>query len=197
MNYVIRGKIASYPKRSSLIAPFQPELIEELQTYIPKTFQKQLTYDKVIVRIESKQKANPKLFEMATNNRSTYENDGDLIQLSIMEKILKIYQTTNPSIMAVSMIAYFILMIQFFRKKSRFQNYKKIFVLNGLLCLYLTRIITVAYVAATEYESAIEKCQYLANSYPVQSLFSILAIVFMVQNVMKHRKNEQKREEEI
>lgn len=117
MNYVIHGKIESYPKRSSLIAPFQPELLEELYKYVPKAFKVQLTYENVLVRISSKEGVSTKLFEGITNNKATYENNGDLIQVYIMEFILKIYQIMNPIIMTISIVCYLWIMIKFFRKK--------------------------------------------------------------------------------
>ena len=187
MNYVIHGKIESYPKRSSLLPPFQTELLEEVYEYIPKAFKVQLTYENVLVRIPKNNEMD--LYEYITNNKATYENNGDLIQVSIMENILKIYQVTNPMIMAISVVCYLIIMISFFRKKYRFQNYKQVILLNACLCIYLVRNLMVGYVAATAYKGAIHKCQYLAPSYPVQTIFSVLVIVFIIQMIIEHRKN--------
>ena len=54
MNYVIHGKIESYPKRSSLVGPFHKELFEELYQCTLKTFRVQLTYENVLVTIPNK-----------------------------------------------------------------------------------------------------------------------------------------------
>ena len=68
-------------------------------------------------------------------------------------------------------------MILLFIKRYRKKYYKEIILINGLLGIYLIRIITISIIAATEYSSAIRKTQYLALTYPVQSLFSLLSII--------------------
>jgi len=173
-----------YPKRSSLIAPFQPVLIEEIVKYVPKAFKVQITYENVLVEIPHKDNAYVTLHEYITNNKSYY--DGDYyFELSLMKNILKVYQLINPIIMVISIICYVIIMFKFFIKKERFKNYKQVIILNALLYLFLSRNLVVGLVASMEYESAVAKCQYLASSYPVQTIFSVLAIIFLVQNFKK------------
>ncbi len=69
-------------------------------------------------------------------------------------------------------------------KKYRNKYYKEIILINGVLCIYLIRVVSVGIVAATEYESAINKTQYLAPSYPVQSLFSLLSIIAFINIII-------------
>lgn len=192
---MIHGKIASYPKRSSLTAPFNKELLEEVVVYIPKAFQVQLTYENVIVKIIRNQRGDMETFEQITGNRTSYETENS-IQLTIMELILKLYQILNPIIMGSAILCYVVIMIRFFSKKYRLENDKEIIVMNGLLYLYIARITVVGFVAATEYQSAIAKCQYLASAYPIQSIFSIVCIVFVIQEMLQYRKKKVESKEE-
>jgi len=96
-----------------------------------------------------------------------------------MNFILRIYQNINIYLMIISIVLYTILIVKFF--KTNFKNYKEIIVLSALFCLYIVRILAVAFVAATEYKSAINKCQYLSCCYVIQSLFTILAIIFFLK----------------
>ena len=182
-------KIECNKKRSSLIAPFQEELKEELIVYLPKTFETQLTYNYVYVRIPdiSKKYENirysfAQFYSDITYNKVGYtKKELNSLNMKLMQLILKIFQNINYLLFLISIIFYIFMMIVFFRKRTRFKYYKETFLINGLLCIYLSRIFVVGYVAATEYESAIAKCQYLAPSYPIQSMFSILTIIFSLQ----------------
>lgn len=173
--------IKSKPKRSSLIAPLYAECIEELYKYIPKAFYNEALYKNILVEIPNIKKA-PKSFLNITRNKEIYNYEKDQININIMQIILILYKIINPILLISSIIFYIILMKRFFKKESRFENYKMIIFLNGILCIYLLRVGTVGYVAATEYYSAIEgKCQYLAASYPLQSMFSILSIYLFIE----------------
>ncbi len=186
-------KIECLPKRSSLIAPFQKELVEEIQEYIPKTFETQLNYQYVYVQIpglkeklRSKKEGLKSNYVSITYNKLEYTNqDLNSVNLKMMKLILNIFTKFNYLIFMVSLVFYLIIMIIFFLSKTRFKYYKLTLLINGLLCLYLSRIVVVGYVAATEYESAISKCQYLAPSYSIQSMFSILCIIFGTQILYK------------
>ncbi len=186
-------KIDCLPKRSSLIAPFQKELVEEIQKYIPKTFRTQLNYQYVYVQIpglkkelKSKKEGLKRNYVSITYNKLEYTNrDLNSTNLKIMKFILSIFTKFNYLIFMISLVFYLIIMIIFFLPKTRFKYYKLTLLINGLLCLYLSRIVVVGYVAAAEYESAILKCQYLAPSYPIQSMFSVLCIIFGIQILCK------------
>ena len=179
-------------KRSSLIAPIYPETIEELKIFIPKTFSYQITYKNVLVEIPPSRKANTTQFTRVTHNEAKY-NSKDKYNISFMNSILKIYSKINPYIMIISLISYIFIMIRFFKKEIRKNYYKQVILLNGILAIYLIRIATIAFVGAHEYTSVINKCQYLAPTYPVQSLFSVLAIIFAIEqltNIKKEIKND-------
>lgn len=180
-------KLECHPKRSSLVAPLQKESIPELIKYIPKTFDTQLKYKNVYVRIpDSNKKVNVSYYEKITFNKAFYNsNDLNSNRMGIMQFILLIYQKINYILFVISLFFYVFNMIVFFLPKIHFKNYKEILLLNGLLCIYLIRIFVVGFVAATEYESAINKCQYLASIYPIQSIFSILNIIFGVKFLIK------------
>ncbi len=189
-------QIDCFPKRSSLIAPFQKDLIEELENYVPKTFNVQLNYTNVFVEIPSLKKelqgseeALKRLFGNVTYNKIEYTaKDLKSVNLKVMKIILSIFQKTNYLLFMISLIFYIFIMIVFFKPHTRFKYYKQTLLLNGLLCIYLARVVVVAYVAATEYESAIDKCQYLSPCYAIQSLFSILCIIFAIQIFCKEIK---------
>lgn len=173
------NKLSCYSKRSSLTAPFIKEEYSEFAKYVPKTFITQLNYSNVYVKIPNKNKTN-RLFNKVTLNKDYYtKEDLKSIRLKVMNLILKIYQNVNIYLMIISLVLYTILIVKFF--KSNFKNYKEIIILSALFCLYIIRIVAVAFVAATEYKSAINKCQYLSCCYVIQSLFTILTIIFFLK----------------
>ncbi len=177
------------PKRSSVVAPYYKVYNDNLITYIPEAFKVQANYKYVNVVIPIV-KDNISVFTYyadITNNKLFY-SDSDLnsLNMKIMNILLAIYAAVNPILMAISIICYLLLMILFFAYKTYTSDYKKIIILNGLLSLYLIRVVMIGYIAATEYTSAIRKCQYLACSYPIQSVFSILAILF-VASILKNK----------
>ena len=110
-----------------------------------------------------------------------------------MNSILQVYKALNPPIMIISIICYMFIMIRFFNKENKFKYYKQIILVNGILGIYILRIGTIAFVGAAEYTSALNKCQYLAPTYPVQSLFSILVIIFVIEQIKKSKKQSSKR----
>ena len=189
-------KLECLPKRSSLLAPLHKSLIDNLFEYIPKAFATQITYKYVDAHISKKydDAAIPKLFyqyQTLTNNKLMYsEKDLKSINMKIMEIIAKIYSLLNPVLFVISLLCYIIIMVMFFVKKLYSTQYKQVILLNGLLAIYLMRVGLVGYIAATEYKSAIMKCQYLACSYPVQSLFILLAIVSMFNLFKEYTKKE-------
>ena len=91
--------------------------------------------------------------------------------------------------MIISIISYIFIMIRFFNKKYKYKYYKQIILINGILGIYILRIGTIAFVGAAEYTSVLDKCQYLAPTYPVQSLFSILTIIFSIEQIKEMKKN--------
>ena len=184
-------KIECKSKRSSLIAPIYPETIEELKVYIPKTFLYQITYKNVLVEIPTRKSSNS-LYEKITYNKTQYDSK-DKYKISIMNSILQVYKALNPPIMIISIICYMFIMIRFFNKENKFKYYKQIILVNGILGIYILRIGTIAFVGAAEYTSALNKCQYLAPTYPVQSLFSILVIIFVIEQIKKSKKQSSKR----
>lgn len=172
-------------KRSSLIAPIYPETIEELKIYIPKTFYYQITYKRVLVEI-TQRNTDPRMYLKITNNKIRYENK---YKLYIMKGILQIYKILNPVVMIISTVFFLFIMIKVIKDKNFLKNYyKQIILLNGIFGLYILRIGTVAFVGAAEYTTALDKCQYLAPTYPVQSLFSILSIIFFIQLIKDNKK---------
>ncbi len=180
------NKIECLSKRSSLVAPFQDDLKEELIKDIPKAFTTQLNYENVNVRIpdvkeEYKNFINEytKFYGTLTYNKIGYtKQELNSVNMKLMKSILLIFQKGNFIIFVISLAFYIFIIIMFLIPKTKFKYYKEAYLLSGLLCIYLARIVVVGYVAATEYESAIEKCQYLSPVYPIQSMLSFLAIIF-------------------
>ena len=170
-----------------MIAPIYPETIDELIKYIPKTFITQITYKNVLVEFKNKNISVEK-FEKITHNKVSY-NSNDKYKISIMKFILKIYKSVNPIVMVFSLISYLFIMIRFFIDKKK-KNSKEIILVNGVLGMYLIRMGTIAFIAASEYTSVIEKCQYLAPTYPIQSLFSLLVIYFAIKEIKNIHKDK-------
>lgn len=190
-NLCDKKKIECRSKRSSLIAPIYPETIEELKIFIPKTFYYQITYKNVLVEIPTR-KVSKKQFEKITHNKAEYDSK-DKFKIVIMKKILKLYKVSNPILMIASIICYFFIMIRFLNKNNRIKYYKEIILINGVLGVYLLRIGTIAFVGAAEYTSVLDKCQYLAPTYPIQSLFSLLTIIFATKQIIEMKNKSHNR----
>ncbi len=185
------NKIECLPKRSSLVAPFQDDLKEEIIKDIPRAFITQLNYENVNVRIPDIKENYmylkdyfAKYYGELTHNKIGYTNQElKSINMKLMKFILLIFQKSNYIIFIVSLAFYIFIIVMFFIPKTKFKYYKEVLLLSGLLCIYLARIVVVGYVAATEYESAIAKCQYLSPAFAIQSMFSVLAIIFGIKIV--------------
>ena len=184
-------KLKCTKERSSLVAPFQKELLVEVKKYIPKSFIIQTTYKTMQVEIKHpiKDKTNIKKYENITKNRIYYTKN-NMIIINIMKIILTLFQLLNPVFFIISLFLYFFFSIKVIGNKINISKYyKQLLILNGLLYLYIIRVIMIGYIAATEYQSALDKCQYLSPTYTIQSLFIILTIFFTIE-LLKDNKHK-------
>ncbi len=171
---------------SSLIAPIKKDAILELKKYIPAAFIVQATYDNMDVRIPVIKPLDNNFLQMTYNQYTYTSKQLHSWRLGIMEYILFLFQKVNPYFLIISIICYIILMIMAFF--NHFRYYNEIILINALLMLYLIRVISIGFIAATQYSSAIGKAQYLGPSYLIQSLFSILVILTLIKNFKEYRK---------
>ena len=168
------NKLDCYPKRSSLVAPINKELYNEILIYIPKSFITQITYDKIQVKWNNKQQN--KFINKVTKDNLEYKNKND-IRITLMNFLLNVYKIINPIIFTISLVYLILIIIYMIINKCIKKYYNYIILILGLSFLYLLRIFAVGIVAATEYTSALDKAQYLSSIYNIQLLLSMIIIV--------------------
>ena len=180
-------KLECYPKRSSLIAPINGEMIKEYINYIPKTLYTQLTYERVLVTWDQKTNYIDKYLDL-TLDSFTYDNDGYEIQITLMKTILLIYQLLNPALFVLSMILFIKILIKYIKKETK--DYRWLLLISSVFFLYALRLAVVCFVASCEYSEAILKAQYLAPSFILGLLFSLLVIIISRKLKVKMNKVE-------
>ena len=119
----------------------------------------------------------------------TYNGTENQNRLNALKQIKNIYIKINPIMFKISLICVIGLIICSIINHNKIYN--EILILLGLAGLYLCRIFIITFTYITMYTDALNT-MYLANTYGVQILFSLLAIIFFVQNIRK--KNDQNQE---
>ena len=119
----------------------------------------------------------------------TYNGTENQNRLNALKQIKNIYIKINPIMFKISLICVIGLIICSIINHNKIYN--EILILLGLAGLYLCRIFIITFTYITMYTDALYT-MYLANTYGVQILFSLLAIIFFVQNIKK--KNDQNQE---
>ena len=119
----------------------------------------------------------------------TYNGTENQNRLNALKQIKNIYIKINPIIFKISLICVIGLIICSIINHNKIYN--EILILLGLAGLYLCRIFIITFTYITMYTDALNT-MYLANTYGLQILFSLLAIIFFVQNIKK--KNDQNQE---
>lgn len=112
----------------------------------------------------------------------TYNGTENQNRLNALKQIKNIYIKINPIIFKISLICVIGLIICSIINHNKIYN--EILILLGLAGLYLCRIFIITFTYITMYTDALNT-MYLANTYGVQILFSLLAIIFFVQNIKK------------
>ncbi len=109
-------------------------------------------------------------------------------KINILEQINIIYKNINPILFKISLICVIGLIICSIINHNKIYN--EILILLGIAGLYLCRIFIITFTYVTMYTDALNT-MYLANTYGLQILFSLLAIIFFIQNVKKKSNNKQ------
>lgn len=112
----------------------------------------------------------------------TYNGTENQNRLNALKQIKNIYIKINPIMFKISLICVIGLIICSIINHNKIYN--EILILLGLAGLYLCRIFIITFTYITMYTDALNT-MYLANTYGVQILFSLLAIIFFVQNIRK------------
>ena len=112
----------------------------------------------------------------------TYNGTENQNRLNALKQIKNIYIKINPIMFKISLICVIGLIICSIINHNKIYN--EILILLGLAGLYLCRIFIITFTYITMYTDALNT-MYLANTYGVQILFSLLAIIFFVQNIKK------------
>ena len=114
----------------------------------------------------------------------TYNGTENQNRLNALKQIKNIYIKINPIMFKISLICVIGLIICSIINHNKIYN--EILILLGLAGLYLCRIFIITFTYITMYTDALNT-MYLANTYGVQILFSLLAIIFFVQNIRKKK----------
>lgn len=186
------GQLDALPKRSTLTAPFYSALWDDIMEYIPLAFRAEAAYDYIDVRIPVKVE-DPlaySRFQRITGNSLVYgEGATETVNMKLMEGMLGLYRALNPALLILSLVCYGFLAAVFFKKKLYAQWHGRLLLLSGLFALYVVRAVMVGYIAATAYTAAVFANRYISCIYPVQGLFSMLAILFAAQYLLERRKS--------
>ena len=111
-----------------------------------------------------------------------YSGTENKIKLQVLKQIKNIYANVNPIIFKISLICVIGLILCSIINHNKIYN--EILILLGLMGLYLCRIFIITFTYTTMYTEALNT-MYLANTYGIQILFSMLAIIFFIQNIKK------------
>lgn len=120
------------------------------------------------------------------DSKSAYKGSENVSKLNILKHIKNIYEKINEKIFFVSIFCMLGLIVYAIIKHKSIYN--EILILLGLLGIYLCRIFIITFTYVTMYTEALNT-MYLANTYAVQMLFSLLAIIFFAQNLKKTKTN--------
>lgn len=177
-------------KRSGLTTPFStsyiPDLISEfINTIDYQTNFKGLKFDMTRVLKMKSEELEP-IFAKITRNKLEINHEEltsfDKARISILNGIYWLYKQSNPVIFYIAIMLYIFNIAFLFRKKNKFEGYKEMLLVSGILLIYLARIFTITYIYVTAYPG-IRTTQYLASCYVFQSAFSILTIYSFLKNI--------------
>ena len=121
-------------------------------------------------------------------NSYTYNYKTDLIKITLLIKIFKIYQVLSKPLFIIGLVIYLLTIIKFLFVKPKFENYKELIILTSLLMLYFIRLVVIAYV---ETKLCPGICiSYLSSTYSLQFSFDILSLVFLITEISKKIKEK-------
>ena len=116
------------------------------------------------------------------DTRVAYGASTNKNKLNILKKIKNIYVMVNPIAFKISLICVIGLIICSIINHNKIYN--EILILLGLMGLYICRVFIITFTYITMYTDALNT-MYLANTYGIQILFSLLAIIFFIENIKK------------
>ena len=122
------------------------------------------------------------LYKTKINNDELTNFDRGRIE--ILKAIAYVYQQVNPVIFYMALVLYIANIIFVFRKSNRFEGYKELLLISGIFLIYIARIFTITYIYVTAY-AGIRTTQYLASTYVMQSLFSVVTIIVFLKNIKR------------
>ena len=179
-------------KRSGLTTPFNTKYIPDLISEFINTIDYQSNFKNLkidmtrVLKMES-ETAEP-IFAKITRNKLEINNDEltnfDRGRIEILKAIAYVYQQVNPVIFYMALVLYIANIIFVFRKSNRFEGYKELLLISGIFLIYIARIFTITYIYVTAY-AGIRTTQYLASTYVMQSLFSVVTIIVFLKNIKR------------
>lgn len=129
-------------------------------------------------------KANAQMFKQLGNteiyDRNAYASDYNLMKLKILEGIDNIYSKTNKYIFCISIVLYLVVVYSFIKRPK--ELYEEILILTGIFALYYCRIYVLTFTSETMWTTAVNS-MYMASAYPLQFVFSALAIVWGIKYI--------------
>lgn len=194
-NAIDEGKIEGYKnKRVTNVPRFNFEDIEKTLKKCKDTIKLQTRFYLVNLTVQNTVNSNVeenKKWESLTlefiDSKSAYNGTINTKKLNILKQIKNGYAKINQVVFFISILCVVGLVICAIVKHRKIYN--EILILLGLMALYLSRIFIITFTYITMYTDALNT-MYLANTYAVQMLFSLLAIVFFIENLKKNGKTK-------
>lgn len=121
-----------------------------------------------------------------STNSKTYNYWVDRVKINSLENITKVYAKISPYLFKIAILTYILGFIIFFRKSTRFSNFKEMTLLTGMLILYILRLLVISYTETAKFKGAIST-MYLASTYSMQFAFEILSVWFLINSLKKKR----------
>ena len=185
------GKIVSNSCRFDL-----GDIIETI-IKMPETIKYQYSLDDVSMMVINSEEiigleVEKEKFEKITNQPVvTFEYNfqkSNSMKIKILEIIKNIYESVNPYLFYMSVVALIVLILCNINKLNKI--YEEIIILLSLVILYASRIFIITFTKEMMFEEAFN-VSYLSCIYGIQFLFGIISIVFLIKD-FRSRFNERR-----
>lgn len=185
------GKIVSNSCRFDL-----GDIIETI-IKMPETIKYQYSLDDVSMMVINSEEiigleVEKEKFEKITNQPVVtfeyYFQKSNSMKIKILEIIKNIYESINPYLFYMSVVALIVLILCNINKLNKI--YEEIIILLSLVILYASRIFIITFTKEMMFEEAFN-VSYLSCIYGIQFLFGIISIVFLIKD-FRSRFNERR-----
>lgn len=164
---------------------------------MPETIKYQYSLDDVSMMVINSEEiigleVEKEKFEKITNQPVVtfeyYFQKSNSMKIKILEIIKNIYESVNPYLFYMSVVALIVLILCNINKLNKI--YEEIIILLSLVILYASRIFIITFTKEMMFEEAFN-VSYLSCIYGIQFLFGIISIVFLIKD-FRSRFNERR-----